>query len=238
MYKNKKILAVTLARGGSKEIENKNIVKIKNKPLIYYTIREAKKSKFIDRYIISTDSKKIKKICKTLKADCPFLRPKKLSTSTAKAVDADKHALNWIEKNENQQYDIFVELMATNPFKTSKDIDLAIKKIIDKKADSVIGMSRLQDHHPMRIKKIKNGKIENFNKLLKEIPEQHRQQLRPKAYIRNGSIYVVKSSLLRKGIRYGTKKSYPLIMSSKKSINIDTKLDLYLAKKILNEKNS
>ena len=238
MYRKKRILAVTLARGGSKEIQNKNIVKIKNKPLIYYTIKEAKKSKYIDRYIVSTDSKKIKKICEKFKVDCPFLRPKKLSTSKAKAVDADKHALNWIEKNEKQKYDIFVELMTTNPFKTFEDIDLAIKKIINKKADSVIGVSKLEDHHPMRIKKIKNGKIQNFNKLLKEIPEQHRQQLRPKAFIRNGSIYAVKSSLLRKGVRYGTKNSYPLIMNSKKSINIDTKLDLYLAEKILNEKNS
>ena len=238
MYKNKKILAVTLARGGSKGVKNKNIRKLRNKHLIYYTIKEAKKSKYIDRYIVSTDSKKIRDICKLYKADCPFLRPKKLSTSNARSVDADKHALEWIEKNENQKYDIFVELMATNPFKTYKDIDLAIKKLIDKKADSVIGVNKLEDHHPLRIKKIVKGKLKNFNSLLKEIPETRRQQLYPKAYIRNGSIYAFQTSLLRKGIRYGTNKSYPLIMSSKKSINIDSMLDLLLAEKLINEKNS
>jgi CMP-N,N'-diacetyllegionaminic acid synthase len=230
MYRNKRILAVTLARSGSKGILNKNIANINNKPLIYYTIREAQKSKYIDRYIISTDSKKIQKVSESFNAECPFLRPKKLSSSTAKAVDADRHALIWAEKNEGTKYDYFVELMATNPFKTAADIDHAIKKLIDNNADSVIGVSELEDHHPLRIKKIVNGKIVNFNNLLKEIPEMHRQQLRPKPYIRNGSIYAVKANLIKKRIRYGTKKSLPLIMDAEKSINIDTKIDLLLAK--------
>ena len=55
------ILGVTLARGGSKGIKNKNLAKIKGKPLIYYTIKEAKKTKEITNYIVSTDSSKIKK---------------------------------------------------------------------------------------------------------------------------------------------------------------------------------
>ena len=57
--KKYRILAVTLARGGSKSIKNKNITKINGKPLIYYTIKEAKKSKLISRYLVSTDDKKV-----------------------------------------------------------------------------------------------------------------------------------------------------------------------------------
>ena len=48
----KKILAITLARGGSKSVKLKNIKKINGKPLIYYTIKEALKSKYIDKVII------------------------------------------------------------------------------------------------------------------------------------------------------------------------------------------
>ena len=55
------VLGVTLARGGSKGIKNKNLVKIKGKPLIFYTIKEARKTKEITNYIVSTDSNKIKK---------------------------------------------------------------------------------------------------------------------------------------------------------------------------------
>ena len=76
MEKLLNILAVTLARGGSKGIKNKNIIQIRNKPLIYYTIKEAKKSKLISDYIVSTDSRKIKSICEKYRVNVPFLRPK------------------------------------------------------------------------------------------------------------------------------------------------------------------
>ena len=89
----------------------------------------------------------------------------------------------WAEKNEGKKYDFIVELMATNPLKTYKDIDIVLKKIIKTKAESVIGVVKLEDHHPLRIKKLINGKIRNFNKTLKEIPEGERQDLRPVAYI-------------------------------------------------------
>ena len=60
--KIKKILAIIPARSGSKSIKNKNIIKYKGKPLIYYSIKTALKSKLINRVIVSTDSKKYKKI--------------------------------------------------------------------------------------------------------------------------------------------------------------------------------
>jgi len=231
--KKYKILAVTLARGGSKSIKKKNLALINERPLIYYTIKEALKSRMITRYIVSTDDKKIKKISEKYGAEVPFLRPKKFSTNKAKAVSADIHALKWAEKNEGKKYDFFVELMATNPLKTYKDIDRVLKKLIKSKADSVIGVVKVADHHPIRIKKIVNGKIVNFSKDLVEISETHRQQLKPDAYIRNGSIYASKRNLLIKGKRYGTKNSIPYIMDSNKSINIDTEIDLLVAKQLL-----
>tara|TARA_Y100000590_G_scaffold463443_1_gene630205 strand:+ start:179 stop:883 length:705 start_codon:yes stop_codon:yes gene_type:complete len=231
--KKYRILAVTLARGGSRSIKKKNLALINGKPLIYYTIKEALKSKLITRYIVSTDDNKIKKVSKRYGAEVPFLRPKKLSNNKSTAVAADRHALKWAEKNEGNKYDFFVELMATNPLKTHKDIDKVLKKLIRLKADSVIGMVKVDDHHPLRIKKIVNGKICNFSKNLKEIPETHRQQLKPPAYIRNGSIYAAKRDLIIKGKRYGTKNSIPYIMESNKSINIDNKIDLMIAKEML-----
>ena len=74
------ILAITLDRGGSKGVKNKNIKKINGKPLISYTINEAKKSKHINDYIVSTDSKEIAKISQKYGANVPFLRPKKISS--------------------------------------------------------------------------------------------------------------------------------------------------------------
>ena len=91
--KKHRILAITLARGGSKSIRKKNIYKINGKPLLYYTIKEAKKSKLITRYLVSTDDKEIQTIAKKYGAEAPFLRPKNLSGDKASAAKADLHAL-------------------------------------------------------------------------------------------------------------------------------------------------
>ena len=61
-----KIIAIIPARGGSKLLKNKNIKKLFGKPLICYSIEIAKKCKFIDRVIVSSDSKKIIKIAKII----------------------------------------------------------------------------------------------------------------------------------------------------------------------------
>ena len=77
--------------------------------------------------------------------------------------------------------------MITNPLKNYLDIQRVVKKQIQTKADSVIAVHQVIDGHPIRAKKIIKGKIKDF--CLKEIPETHRQQLKPKAYFRSGSIY-------------------------------------------------
>ena len=228
----KKILAITLARGGSKGIKLKNIKKLNSKPLIYYTIVEAKKSKLITDYIVSTDSKKISKIAKKFGAQIPFLRPKKLSTDKASSADALIHATLHMEKIKNIKYDYIIELMCTNPLKKSEDIDQIIKKIIKFKSDTVIAVNRVYDQHPARIKKIKNDKIIDF--CVKEKPESRRQDLRPKAYIRSGSIYAIsRDYLINKKKRYGSKNSRPYILPAERTINIDTKYDFYVAEQII-----
>ena len=234
MYKNKKILAITLARGGSKAIKNKNIIKLNNKPLISYTIQEAKKSKYIDKYIVSTDSFKIKNVAIKYGADVPFIRPKKYSTDKATSVDALIHAVQFIENKDKIKYDYIIELMCTNPLKNVKDIDEIIKKIINTNADSVIAVHKLEDHHPIRIKKIVNDKIVDF--ILKEIPETRRQDLKPYAFIRSGSIYALKRKhLMIEKLRYGSKNSRPHILPENRAINIDTLADLYAAEKIISD---
>lgn len=234
--KKYRILGITLARGGSKSIKKKNIYKINGKPLLYYTIKEAKKSKLLTRYIVSTDDKEIQKVAKKYGADAPFLRPKNLSGDKVSAVEADLHALKWAENNEKKKYDFVIELMATNPLKTHIDIDNVLRKIIRSGADSVIGVVKLEDHHPLRIKKLINGKIKNFNKKLIETPEMRRQDLRPHAYIRNGSIYASKRDMIYKKKRYGTNNSLAYVMDHNNSVNIDTKTDLMLAEILLKKR--
>ena len=229
-----KVLAVTLARGGSKKIKNKNIILLNNKPLIYYTIKEAKKSKLIDDYIISTDSNKISKICKKYNVSVPFKRPKSLSKDKSKSVDALIHALKFMEQLKGFKYDYIIELMCTNPLKNSTDIDNIITTMIKKKYESMIAVNRLFDQHPARIKKIIGNKLVDFN--FREPLEKGRQDLKPHAFIRSGSIYGMSRNFLLNKFRYKSKTSVPYILNPKRVINIDEPKDLLVAKAILNEK--
>ena len=229
--KSPRVLGITLARGGSKSVPGKNIRPVLGVPLIAYTIYEALKSKWISRLIVSSDDREIRCTAIEYGAEAPFVRPDELATDTASALSADQHAVTWAEEDEGQKYDYVVELMCTNPMRTSDDIDKVVEKIIKTGADSVIGVTKLEDHHPIRIKKIVDDRITDF--CLPEIPETHRQQLKPDAYIRNGSIYACKRDLLMNGHRYGTENSRPYIMPSEQSVNIDTEIDLIVAEILL-----
>ena len=235
MNKNKKIriLGLTLARGGSKSVPRKNIKPIAGLPLIGYTIAEALKSKFITRYIVSTDDEEIQQVAIQCGAEAPFLRPNEFSTDEASSVSAMQHAVDWVEQQEGIKYDYIVELMCTNPMKSAEDIDASIEKLISTGADSVIAIHQLEDHHPARIKKIVDDKIVDF--CIPEIPESRRQDLKPNAYIRSGSIYALKRNyLMIDGKRYGSDNSKPYILPQERAINIDTKMDFIVAELILN----
>ena len=226
-----RVLAVTLARGGSKSVPRKNVRPILGVPLIAYTIAEAKRSRYVTRHLVSTDDEEIQRIAILYGAEAPFLRPAHLAADKTPSLPALQHAVAWAEENEGEEYDYVVELMCTNPMKTVEDIDAAIEKLIATEADSVIGMSKLEDHHPARAKKIVSDRIVDFC-----VPEPHiaRQDLRPEAYVRNGSIYAMRRDVLMiQGARYGTENSRPYIMPMERSVNVDTPTDFLIAEILL-----
>lgn len=235
MITNKNVLAITLARGGSKSIYKKNIAILKDNPLISYTINAALGSKYIDDYIVSTDDKEIAEVAISLGAEVPFMRPKNLSDDMASSADALIHAVNAYEDIKKKKYDYIVELMCTNPFKSPQMIDDIIS-ILDSndEADAVITVERLLDHHPARIKKIENGYMSDF--CVEEELESRRQDLKPEAYIRNGNIYALKRDLLMTNrARYGTDFCMPYYREEIPSANIDEPSDFYKAESLLNE---
>jgi N-acylneuraminate cytidylyltransferase/CMP-N,N'-diacetyllegionaminic acid synthase len=114
--------------------------------------------------------------------------------------------------------------------KTIEDIDGVIKKLDMMAVDSVCSVVRVWDYHPSRIKFIKgNQMIDVYPEKL----ESRRQDLRPPAYIRNGSIYAMTWEQINvKGTRYD-KNTVPYIMSEERTINIDEPIDLELARILL-----
>ncbi len=226
-----KILGITIARGGSKGVPRKNIRPILGIPLIAYTIREAKKSKYLTRYVVCSDDEEIKRTAIEYGAEAPFSEPAEIATDTTGSTIPLQYTVNWIEEQEQEKYDYVVELMCTNPFKTVEDIDGVIEKLIITGADSVISVVKLEDHHPARIKKIIDDKIVDFC-----VPElsSRRQDLRPFAYVRNGSIYSMKRDVLMiQNIRYGSENSRAYIMPEERTVNIDTAMDFKIAEALM-----
>ncbi len=118
------VLAIIPARGGSKSIPLKNIQKLGNKALIEYTITAAKKSKEINKIIVSTDSKKISTISKKIGAEVPFLRPKKFSQDNSPAMDVIKHTLKFLKEKQSYVPEIVTILLTT-----FKGYNIFIKKL-------------------------------------------------------------------------------------------------------------
>ena len=121
-----KILALILARGGSKRLRNKNILKLKKKPLIIWTIKFAQNLPHITDILVSTDDKKIATIAKNNRAFVPWLRPKSLSGDKTPASSAAMHALKWYEK-KIKKIDGILLLQPTSPFRSLKVFKKVIK---------------------------------------------------------------------------------------------------------------
>ena len=101
MKKNKKVICIIPARGGSKGLRNKNILKLNGHPLIAYPISAAIKSNVCDAVFVSTDSKEIAKISKRYGASVPFLRNKKFAKDLTTTEDTLKNSLLSYEKYYN-----------------------------------------------------------------------------------------------------------------------------------------
>ena len=121
----KKILAVILARSGSKSIKKKNIVNLEGHPLIAYTIYHAIKSKYIDKVVVSSDDDEIRSIALQYGAEAFFKRPKHLAKDTSKSIDCIYDAVKRSEDKYKTKYDYVIELMCTNPLKNLIDINNA-----------------------------------------------------------------------------------------------------------------
>ena len=185
MYKNKKILALIPARGGSKGIKNKNIVLLNGNPLISYSIKAALESKYIDETLVTTDSEEIAKISKEYGASVPFMRPVELASDKSKTIDAVLHALKMLIKLGNH-FDVLILLQPTQPLRVANDIDGAIELFFEKNLQGVASVSIVEDH-PLLMRTIdENG---NLHSLLGENSTCRRQEMK-NYYKVNGCIYI------------------------------------------------
>jgi len=218
------ILGLIPARGGSKGIPKKNIKIFNGKPLIFYSIDVALKSKYISHAIVSTDSREIADIAIDYGASVPFLRPSNISEDTTPDLPVMEHAINWF-KNDGICFDYVVFLRPTNVFRVQTDVDSAIEKIMKSNYDSVRAISEVS-YSPFWMKKIEGDKLVDF--IDSDFSSSRRQDL-PKVYQANGTFDVIRTeTILNKKSRYGNDIGY-VLMDNISGIDIDTPLDFEIA---------
>ena len=197
----KEIVAIIPARGGSKSIPRKNIYPLLGKPLIYWTIKQAKESKLINRVVVSTDDEEIKKIALKYGAEVPFLRPKKIAGDKSTDLEVFKHALDYFHNKEKSFPFLLVHLRPTGPARLVSVIDKAISKMLKNiKFDSLRSVS-LASQTPYKMWFINNNKMTSVIKMKNNI-ESHsvpRQQL-PEVYWQNGYVDIVKPITILKKV--------------------------------------
>jgi len=230
MYKGKKILAVILARGGSKRLPGKNIKKLGGIPLIGYTIQAAARSVFIDEVVVSSDYDEILKVSSTFPCQTQK-RPAHLAEDTTTSQDSLRYVVTEFEKEHNAEYDLVVLLQPTCPFRKTEEIDKCIRELVDSDADSSQTVTLVKEKPELMFveeggKLVFNNKDAFFDKTL-----------RKPHYILNGAAYVVRKEVfLSTGNLYG-EKNIPIIMSQDDSLDIDTCADWLVAEQITVEQN-
>jgi N-acylneuraminate cytidylyltransferase len=228
--KPKKIIAVILARGKSKRLPKKNIKLLAGKPLIVYSIIAAKKNKYINRIIVSTEDKEIAEISKRYGAEV-IKRPKELASDTANAMDSILHVLNYLKK-ENYFPDIVIDLQPTSPLRDAEDIKKAVNIFLKNKCDSLISVYEMipSPFWSFEIEKKYLKPIFGFDYFNK------RSQDLKKTYNPNGAIYISTPKNLLKYKSFYCGEMFPYIMPLKRSIDVDDENDFKMAEAILKNK--
>ena len=230
MIKNKKIICIIPARQGSLGLKNKNIKLINGKPLIYWPIKASLNSKYVDYTLVTTNSNQIKKIAKKNGANVPFLRPEKLSTSKSKISNVILHTLKYLKKNK-MKFDYFILLEPTSPLTNNLDVDIILKKIVNKKNyDSLVTVVQNITAHPIfNLNLDKNNKIQKYSSKNINI---NRQKI-SKLYYLSGNAYVSKISTYLKHKSFIQKKTIGHIVDKWKASEIDDIIDFIKTESIM-----
>ena len=197
MKDKKFILAFIPARGGSKGIPKKNIIKLNNKPLIQYTLDLCRKNLNVDDYFVSTDSREIKKVLSKLDYINEYKRPKNLSNDSASMVDTVLHGVKWYEKKNKVKVNSIILLQPTSPIRDIDELNSAINFFRKKKLKSLFSACDMRESPYECIELSKN--LNSWKRLKTPAKNIKRRQdyLKKFAFI-DGSFYITNIDFLRK----------------------------------------
>lgn len=219
------ILAIIPARGGSKGIPRKNIRLLNGKPLIAYTIEQARQTPAISRVVVSTDDAEIGAVAQQYGAEVVW-RPAEISGDTASSESALLHVLDYLAQTEGYEPELVVFLQCTSPLRRENDIGQAVETLLEEQADSLLSLTRFGHF----LWHVPDGRLASLNF---DYTNRPRSQNLPPLYMENGSIYVLKPWVLRQfGNRLGGRIAYHE-MDPLSAVDIDTPADFALCEAIM-----
>lgn len=228
MYKGLSVLCIIPARGGSKGLPGKNLKKLCGKPLIAHTIAHALASRYIDRTIVSTESRKIADTARRSGAEVPFMRPARLARDNSGTIDVLEHVVEKLARTYRKFYDIVVLLHATTPLRSAEDVDKSIELLAESGADNVFSVAQAHRNPYFNMVEIRGGKAR-----LVCSGNYAARQLAPKVYDMNSSIYIWRRESLMNGGSCFLGKTLVYEMPKERSIDIDDNIDFMTAEMLM-----
>lgn len=220
-------LGIVPARAGSKRLVDKNLRPLGGKPLAQRAIETARSARAITRLVVSSDDRRVLDIAAAIEPSLALERPNELATDTAMAVDYVRHALEVMRERGEDPFDAVVIVQPTSPFTTAEDIDATVARLDDPSIETSVTVMPL-DHalQPAKLKTMDEGGILR-SYLSDEMGRMAAHQL-PTLFVRNGSVYATRVSVIRRGEIIGD-PCVGHVMSRERSVDINDELDLAFA---------
>lgn len=225
MIEGKSVLAIIPARGGSKGVPRKNIRNLCGKPLIAWTIEEARKSRYIDRIILSSEDIEIITVAKQWGCEVPFVRPQDLAQDDTPGMTPVLYTIDTLA----EKYEYVVLLQVTSPLRTVEDIDGCIEWCIKHQANSCMAISEVSEN-PYWMFTI--GQDNQLTKLMETDSEYLRRQDLPKVFIINGAMYIAQTEWLLKNKEFDSPETIGYIMPQERAVDIDCEMDFKICELI------
>lgn len=184
-------VAIIPARGGSKGIPRKNLVDVCGKPLIAWSILQAKNARHVDSVWVTSDDDEILEVADSFGAR-PIRRPAEFSGDQASSESAWLHALEVIEAHDIA-VDLVVAMQATSPIRESSDLDGGLQALREHGYDSLLSVAEVEDFFTWRLGDEGGAQSVNY-----DYRNRKRRQQIEKRYLENGSFYIFRPQQLRR----------------------------------------
>ena len=222
------------ARGGSKGVKNKNIRNLAGKPLIAYTLEQARTSGLFDLIAVSSDSLEILEIALSLDADLLVNRPVELASDTAAKLPVIRHCVEEAERISGKRFDVVVDLDATSPLRLVADIQDTVDMLEREKISTVITAAPARRSPYFNLVELgENGMVRLSKPPGKPIV---RRQDSPKCFDMNASIYVWQRAALFNYPTVFNADTQLFVMPEERSIDIDSELDFEIVEFLMKKR--